>query len=208
MLGELPTPQEDLTTTTTTTTGGSSTSATTAQGGGGQGGTGGSGGATTGGSTSTGGSTETSTETASGGGGSGGSGGGTTTSTGQGGGCCSPCDCDCDGFPAAGACAGTGTGDCDDTNDAVYPGEPIYYVNPSPNNGFDWDCSGAPNPDPAMTEPVNCVALAGIGCPSKVGFLGTTVPACGQPGTWGTCKKSGLQCLSQPIEEGKKMACK
>ncbi len=194
VLGELPTPAEDLSTTESTT----STVNTTSSNGGG-GGTGGDGDGGTGGVATTSSSNSTST---------GGAGGSTSTSsTGQGG-CCDECDCDCDGFPAEGACAGTGTADCDDTSDKVYPDEPIYYVEASPNNGFDWDCSGAPVRDPDLDDPVDCAALLGIGCNQKTGFLGKTAPMCGEAGTWGTCKKSGLECLPDPIEEGKKMPCK
>lgn len=196
VLGELPTPAEDLSTTESTTPTGNTTST---NGGGGTGGdgNGGAGGAAT---------TSSNSSTSSGGAG-GSTSSSSTSSTGEGD-CCDECDCDCDGFPAEGACAGTGPADCDDTNDKVYPDEPIYYVEPSPNNGFDWDCSGAPVRDPDLDDPVDCAALLGIGCNQKTGFLGQTAPMCGEAGTWGTCKKSGLECLPDPIEEGKKMPCK
>ena len=193
VLGELPTPQEDLTTTESVSAGGSP-----ATGGGGQGGAGTGAGVIT--SSGGGGSASTSSASASG--------GGSTTSTGEGGACCSECDCDCDGFPASGACAGTAQADCDDATDKVFPGEPTYYVEPSPNNGFDWDCSGVPERDPALLETIDCASLLGLGCNEKIGFLGATVPMCGEAGTWGTCKKSGITCVPDPIEDGKKMACK
>lgn len=186
VLGDLPTPKEDLSTSAATggTGGIQSTGALGASGGtGGAGGVGGAGGA--GASTA-------------------GSGGAPSTAatTGGEGGCC---DCDGDNQDAVGLCGGT---DCDDGDKKAYAGEPVYYTTPSPTQGFDWDCNGVPEPDPALTEPVQC-GLIGLPCDkAKTGFLGTTVPACGEAGNWGTCKGAILPCTEQIIEVGKKMACK
>lgn len=178
VLGELPTPKEDLPATSTTAAGEM----------GGTGGAGGIGGAA-GSAAGSGGAPET------------GSTAGGSTATGQGG-CC---DCDGDNQDAVGLCGGT---DCDDADSKVYAGEPVYYTTPSPTQGFDWDCSGVPEPDPALTEPVQC-GLIGLPCDkAKTGFLGATVPACGEAGNWGTCKGTLLPCTEQIIEVGKKMACK
>lgn len=179
VLGDLPTPAEDLTTAASTTTAsGGETSGTGAQGG-----TGGAGA-----------STSASTSTSSGGGGA------TTTTTGGQGGCC-----DCDGDDAlAKSCGGE---DCDDSRDDIYPGETTYYDEPTPNNGFDWDCSGKADRDPALVVTVDC-GLIGLPCNQKEGFLGTTVPACGGTGDWGTCVGTLIPCTPQVIEAAKPMKCK
>jgi hypothetical protein len=117
------------------------------------------------------------------------------------GGCC---DCDHDTYAAEGLCGGM---DCDDTDKRVYPGEPIYYAVPSPNVGFDWDCSGTVEPDPMLNVAVDCNTLP-LPCPSTTGFLMTTPPPCGQSGPWGTCKQSGLSCVNDVVVTAQVMTCK
>lgn len=192
VLGDLPTPKEDLSTSSTTAMSGTGGIHITGGAGAG-GGTGGLGGA--GAAGGMGGTAGASTA---------GSGGvpATTTTTGGEGGCC---DCDGDNQDAVGLCGGM---DCDDGDKKAYAGQPVYYTTPSPTQGFDWDCNGVPEPDPALTEPVQC-GLIGLPCDkAKTGFLGNTVPACGEAGNWGTCKGTLLPCTEQIIEVGKKMACK
>lgn len=142
-----------------------------------------------------------------GGGGSGGTGGTTVGSAAQGTGGC--CDCDGDHAAAAGLCGGA---DCDDHDARAYPGEPVYYATASPNAavGFDWDCSGKADPNPALDAVVSCAGLA-LPCMTKTGFLAATPPPCGVGAPWGTCKQApspGLTCVEDVIEPNKVMTCK
>ncbi len=61
----------------------------------------------------------------------------------------------------------------------------MYFATPSanPNVGFDYDCSGTP--DPEFPDPVDCGLVSGS-CDAGVGFL-KMVPPCGAAGPWGSC---------------------
>jgi len=127
-----------------------------------------------------------------------------SATTGAGGSGC--CDCDGDGFEAE-AC---GAHDCDDHDKLVYPGEPLYYAMPSPNPavGFDWDCSGSEDRNPALDVTVSCPAVSLSGCPSAMGYLATVPPPCGQPGAWGTCAPQGAGCVNNVVDPARVMTCK
>jgi hypothetical protein len=116
-----------------------------------------------------------------------------------------PCDMDGDGFRSR-SCPGGD--DCDDTAKLVYPGQPNFFEDPTHVGGtnFDFDCNGLPQP---QFGSVSCSSLLGLGCDqSGSAFFGTTAPACGQTGTFGHCKVSGLSCVEQPEQDVKKMPCK
>jgi hypothetical protein len=132
----------------------------------------------------------------------GGSGGGAGT-----GGAC--CDCDGDGFIASGMCDAGADADCDDADKLVHPGEPTYYPMMHPKVGWDWDCNGKPDPNPAFTATVKC-AGAPVPCPSATGYLGTVYPPCGGNAPWGTCKPNSLNlgCVNEVIDTAKVMTCK
>lgn len=190
-LGDLPTPIEDLpaaTSAATTGVGGASGAGMSGGFGGGaaSAGTGGAGGSG-GGAAASGGAGG---NVASGGAGTGGQGG-----------CC---DCDGDKQLAVGLCGGD---DCDDGDPKVYKDEPVYYDVPNAH-GFDWDCSGAAELNPTLNIAVDCSKLLGLDCNPSTGFLGTTVPMCGDAGKWGTCVKKLGSCMEQVIESNKKMTCK
>jgi hypothetical protein len=186
VLGDLPTPKEDLTTA-------SGTSSTASTGAGGHSGSSSSGpsssssGSGTGSSNSGTGGTTTSEST--------GGGGSTTTTSGEGG-CC---DCDGDNQLAEGLCGGN---DCDDANKQIYEGEPVYHIDKTPAGSFDWDCSGAAERDPAMDIVISCSVLPCKG----TGFL-NVAPACGEKADWVECTGS-LVCQASPVEHDKVMACK
>lgn len=164
-------------------------------------------GATSGGTAGTGGTGGTGgAPTAGGAGGTGGTGdtGGTmgVTSAGGAGGACT--DGDGDGFPVT-ACGGV-PADCDDTNKLVYPGEPAYYTMPN-DKGFDWDCSGGVERDPASDKTVSCATFSACD-PVPQGYIGNP-PACGETGKWGHCAKNALDlCAPETLEPAKPMACK
>jgi hypothetical protein len=124
------------------------------------------------------------------------------TTGGSGGGCC---DCDGDHHLAMGVCGGD---DCDDHDAQVYPGEPTYYGVPIPGStlGFDYDCSGAAEPDPALNIALNCGSLPP--CATGTGFLGKVPPPCGQTAPWGTCTLSDLMCVQDVIDASQLMLCK
>ncbi|MEZ4295356.1 MAG: hypothetical protein R3B70_10305 [Polyangiaceae bacterium] len=188
VLGDLPPSQEDLATSgTTPTTGGQAGTG----GQGAQAGVAGSTGATAGAGG------EAGSTTAGGTGGTAGTGGATTTTQ-------SCCDCDGDTQLAEGLCGGT---DCDDNDKKVYEGNTVYHTDESPTQGFDWDCSGSADPDPDLNKKVDC-GVIGLPCGNAgTGYLGA-IPACGDPGEWGTCTGTILPCTKQVIEANKKMACK
>lgn len=127
-------------------------------------------------------------------GGSGGRGGDTTC-----------CDCDGDGVTSI-ACGGT---DCDDHAALAHPGAKAYHAEPTgdPAVGFDWDCSGAPERDPALDKTVDC-GLLGLPCKTDTGYLAKVPPPCGMGGPWGTCKQDGLGCADDVIETDKIMTCR
>lgn len=144
-------------------------------------------------------------------GGAGGAGGAPSTSassssstSSSGGGSC--CDCDGDQVLAKGICGGT---DCDDHDDRVYPGEPIYYGEPTsdPTLGFDWDCSGTAEQDPTLLKTVDC-GVIGLPCAAGTGFLAKVPPACGESAPWGSCMQDGLGCVPAVVEQAKVMTCK
>jgi hypothetical protein len=119
------------------------------------------------------------------------------------------CDCDDDHFEAEGQCGGK---DCDDHDSRVYPGEPIYYAMPSPNPavGFDWDCSGKADPNPALDVAVDCTSLL-MDCDAGPAYLGTAPPPCGVGAPWGRCAAvplPGLGCENAVIVQSQVMTCK
>jgi hypothetical protein len=127
------------------------------------------------------------------------------SSSGGTGGCC---DCDGDGYRSQALCGGD---DCDDFNPLVHPGQTMYFAAPSgdPNVGFDYDCSGAPNPE--FPTPVDCNLLLTGNCDAGVGFL-NAVPPCGDAGEWGTCVPNPvlgpLACQSSVIDANRISLCK
>jgi hypothetical protein len=133
-----------------------------------------------------------------------GSSGSSGPTTGTGGACC---DCDGDHFHAEGTTCGGN--DCDDHDPLVYPGEPTYYPTRAKNPaiGFDYDCSGQPDPDPALNQTVNC-GLIGLPCAANEGYLQQTPPACGMPGPWGKCMQQNLSCVNDVIDAARVMTCK
>lgn len=130
--------------------------------------------------------------------------GSTSTGGGAGGGEC--CDCDGDHILAKGLCGGT---DCDDGDKRVYPDQPVYYAEASPNPavGFDWDCNGKPEQDPSLLVTVDC-GLIGLPCAAGTGYLAKVPPPCGQGAPWGSCKQDGLGCVQAVVEQNKVMTCK
>jgi hypothetical protein len=126
----------------------------------------------------------------------------TTSSGGTGGACC---DCDHDGYLSKDLC---GADDCDDHDALVHPGQTMYFATPSPNPnvGWDYDCSGTP--DPEFPSPIDCGLVSGS-CDAGVGFLGS-VPACGAAGPWGSCQPGSvpLTCQQHVIDSNKISRCK
>jgi hypothetical protein len=70
----------------------------------------------------------------------------------------------------------TVAGDCDDTNPDVFPGQTRYfgaaYAGPR-GESFDYDCSGAEDPDPDKAQPApDCASLGVLECEGK-GYTAT-----------------------------------
>jgi hypothetical protein len=131
---------------------------------------------------------------------------GVTAPGGEGGGAGSPasCDADHDEHLAEGQCGG---GDCDDNDANVSPAQSDYFDEPQPRVDFDYDCSGAPERE--QTEPIVCMGLALVDCPTdKTGFLGT-LPACGEIGNWGKCVQgSALEPCIEDVVTTPRMRCR
>jgi hypothetical protein len=104
----------------------------------------------------------------------------------------------------------TGGDDCDDAVADVHPDQTTYFETPThgaAGGGFDYNCNR--QPDPEYPRAVDCSLLALIDCnESTKSFLGTTTPACGQPGPFGHCVKGMLLCMQQVEEANKIMRCR
>ncbi|MCB9668567.1 MAG: hypothetical protein H6736_03230 [Alphaproteobacteria bacterium] len=110
-------------------------------------------------------------------------------------------DADNDGFGANGGSAcyceaqfpytAANTGDCDDSNALVSPGQTGWFSSPS-NGSFDYNCDGATTQ--RWTTGSSGCQVAGIGCNGQDGWLGGSIPQCGQSGAFqGDC---GLDYLA------------
>lgn len=139
------------------------------------------------------------------------SGGGTAITSGTGGmggalpeGCAKHCDCDDDGAVATGECGGD---DCDDEDERVFPGQTAFFTERSENDavGFDFDCSGSLERPAGQTDAVNCAQLALGACEDGQGFLGT-LPACGNPGSWGSCFLATAVSCEEDVADDEKVA--
>jgi hypothetical protein len=69
-----------------------------------------------------------------------------------------------------------------------------YFTMPSPNVGFDYDCSGAP--EPQYPTALKCGSIVSGDCDAGVGFF-NSVPACGSMGSWGWCVAGSLPLTCQ-----------
>lgn len=146
---------------------------------------------------------------ASGGGGSGSGGTHVVPEGGNGGeaadGCEEPCDCDGDNYLAKGACGGD---DCDDEDEEVHPDQGLYFAARAQSDivGFDYDCSGAIERDPAQGSAISCAALSLGVCEDAQGFHGTQ-PPCGLPGAWGACEEVTLSCKAVVLDDSAVARC-
>jgi hypothetical protein len=126
--------------------------------------------------------------------------GGSSSSSGTG----ACCDCDSDEHDAQGTCGGD---DCDDHDPDAHPGATAFHAEPNTVVGYDWDCNGMAERDPALEKAVDCAAI-GLPCAAGTGFLAKVPPPCGGMGDWGTCKQSGISCVKDIVEAGKAMTCR
>jgi hypothetical protein len=97
--------------------------------------------------------------------------------------------------------------DCDDGNAAAKPGQLDWFETPRTGGSYDYNCNNME--DPEFPTATRCGALNLTQCTQQVqGFLGT-VPPCGQPGLWGTCRKDslGLLCENNVITVDKIARC-
>lgn len=198
-------PDFNLGTGNTGATGGAGSNTGTAGTGPGGAGTSGSAGTTTNPTTSSGGSGSSGSNTG-GNGGSAGSAGSTTSSTGGTGPCC---DCDRDGHDKL-SCAGGD--DCDDKDENVYPGQAMYFTEPLPGGGYNYDCAGGSTPDPMLNKGLKCsdFNLSQSMCDNAApGYLNNGIPPCGVAGNWGKCNWAGglSFCVNQTIDPALKMGC-
>jgi hypothetical protein len=125
------------------------------------------------------------------------------------------CDQDGDGY-ADTKCLGT---DCCDTDPKAHPFQASYYATPDACGSFDYDCSGANEPQygaylsctgPAAachslcsSTPCSCGDVQGA---CSYGFTGPA-PQCGQTGSWGLCVPNGNGCTPSTTLESMTQPC-
>jgi len=125
------------------------------------------------------------------------------------------CDQDGDGY-ADTNCLGT---DCCDTDPKAHPFQANYYATPDACGSFDYDCSGANEPQygaylsctgPAASchslcssTPCSCGDIQGA---CAYGFTGPA-PQCGQTGSWGLCVPNGNGCTPSTTMEAMTQPC-
>ena len=125
------------------------------------------------------------------------------------------CDQDGDGYADA-KCLGT---DCCDTDPKAHPFQAGYYTTPDACGSFDYDCSGANEPQygaylsctgPAAachslcsSTPCSCGDIQGA---CSYGFTGPA-PQCGQSGSWGLCVPNGNGCTPSTTMEAMTQPC-
>jgi hypothetical protein len=118
-----------------------------------------------------------------------------------------PCDRDEDGEPSE-TCGGE---DCDDSDPNVHPGQANHFTEPSERVGFDYDCNGFIERDPA--EPSLSCGLELAQCDVEAqGFMDDPLPACGEQGSWGQCVQGDLaglpgMCAGEKLED-RRAACR
>ena len=142
----------------------------------------------------------------SGGGGASGSGGasGAGGASGGGGGAClkGPCDCDGDDFVSAFCSQGD---DCDDSDPVAHPGQTAWFdVKRKDGQGFDYNCDG--NEDREFSE-LACGGLSNLLCSQQADGFHKPAPPCGESGSFGKCKWSGLSCVNDVTSSSKPVRC-
>jgi hypothetical protein len=125
------------------------------------------------------------------------------------------CDQDGDGY-ADTKCLGT---DCCDTDPKAHPFQANYFTTPDACGSFDYDCSGANEPQygaylscagPAAachslcsSTPCSCGDIQGA---CSYGFTGAP-PGCGEAGPWGLCVPNGNGCTPSATMESMTQPC-
>ncbi len=98
----------------------------------------------------------------------------------------------------------TESGDCDDDDASVHPKQTTYFGEPyttPAGDSFDYDCSGAEDPDPALPGAAPaCGGLSALGC-SGSGYAATNRSGAGKNALCGsksvtTCTPSALTCAA------------
>jgi hypothetical protein len=140
----------------------------------------------------------------------------TVVEAGEGGEAGDPCDKDGDGYADTKCPLGT---DCCDEDRRAHPYQTQYYASTDACGSFDYDCSGAAEPQYGAyltcTGPsAACISL----CPSTqcscgdvsgacaYGFTGAD-PGCGRTGPWGLCAPSGNGCTPHATTEAMTQYC-
>lgn len=113
-----------------------------------------------------------------------------------------PCDRDGDGELNE-DCGGN---DCDDDDDAVFPGQERYFGEATAKDSFDYDCTGSAEREYPQRLDCSAEPLCDM---TKQGFMNDPLPLCGQQGLWGHCVEQqlpGLLCEAQ-ADTMQRVAC-
>lgn len=96
-------------------------------------------------------------------------------------------DLDGDGYGAAGTdltnCSGSSSqADCDDSSKLAFPKQPLFFTTPIPGtvSDYDYNCDGKEQQEHDATSSCSATTCSNHGWQ-------TSVPACGQAGTWVQC---------------------
>jgi hypothetical protein len=114
------------------------------------------------------------------------------------------CDIDGDHHASTGKCGGD---DCDDHDARVSPDQSSYFAERQSQVDFDYDCNGEEEQE--QPAAIVCSGVAVGECPTESGFL-KTLPACGEMGMWGTCKKTPPlnTCDASVVDVARRMRCR
>jgi hypothetical protein len=114
------------------------------------------------------------------------------------------CDFDMDTYKVEGVAAcGTGN-DCCDTDNTAHPNQANYFTKTDACGSFDYNCSGAIEPE--FLSNLSCGGTGALGCTGGSAFLGPD-PGCGNTALYGTCMANGLLACQAGDEMMVQQAC-
>jgi hypothetical protein len=97
-------------------------------------------------------------------------------------------------------------GDCDDNDDRVKSDQTAFFGERSANVavGFDFNCDGMTTQDPSLARTIGCLLTL---CDVGEGYVGGTLPPCGEAGQWGQCVTPLATCQAMVLDPTRVMLC-